>query len=307
MEEVVFGDISQLASERIAYVVIAARYRDKWVFCRHKQRRTWEIPGGHREPGENPEAAARRELWEETGATVFRLQMVSAYQVNGGYACGVLFYAEIQEMGTLPRDYEIGELCFRDTLPEILTYPGIQPQLFERIQSWRNQQSNCDELWDLYDANRCLMGKTHQRGDPVPAGTYHLVVHIWTVNSRGEVFLTKRSPNKGYPNMWESTGGSALAGDDSLTAALREVREETGIQFHPQQGRCLFSYRREDAFVDVWLFCRDFDLDDVILQPGETTDKMWAAPETVQMLRKRGELVPYYYLDRLLSALTEMV
>ena len=136
MAEVTFHDPAALPRERIAYVVIAARYRDKWVFCRHRNRQTWEIPGGHTEPGETPEAAARRELWEETGARMADLYPVSAYQVDGEYRCGMLFFGEIRELDTFSGDYEIEELCLLNTLPECLTYPGIQPQLFMKIRSW---------------------------------------------------------------------------------------------------------------------------------------------------------------------------
>lgn len=307
MAQITFIDPSKLASGQIAYVVIAAHYRDKWVFCRHKRRHTWEIPGGHTEAGENPKAAAHRELWEETGATQAELCPVAAYQVAGSEQWGVLFYGEIRKMENLPEAYEIAELCFLDNLPQELTYPGIQPQLFQKIQSWRSQQTGTEEFWDLYDADRLPTGRMHCRGEPICPGDYHLVVHTWILNSQGELLLTKRSPDKGYPNMWESTGGSALAGEDSLTAALREVREETGIVLQPERGNCLISYQREDAFVDVWLFRQEFDLNTVVLQLGETTDKMHASLDTVRSLSKRGEMVPYPYLDRLLSALTEMV
>ena len=74
-------------------------------------------------------------------------------------------------------------------------------------------------------------------------GEFHLVVYAWIRGGDGRYLLTKRSPNKGYPNMWECTGGSALAGDDSLTAALREVREETGLRLDPMRGRRVTSHK----------------------------------------------------------------
>ena len=56
---------------RIRFSVIIAQENGKWLFCKHKKRETLEFPGGHREPGETPGETARRELWEETGATGF--------------------------------------------------------------------------------------------------------------------------------------------------------------------------------------------------------------------------------------------
>ena len=87
------------------------------------------------------------------------------------------------------------------------------------------------ELWDLYDRDRTPTGEVHQRGKPVPAGRYHLVVHVVIFNSRGEMLIQQRQPFKeGWPNLWDVTvGGSAVAGDTSRTAAQRETLEELGL------------------------------------------------------------------------------
>ena len=125
-------------------------------------------------------------------------------------------------------------------------------------------QSSPEELWDVYDENRKLTGRLHQRGKQLASGDYHLVVHVWMQNDQGQFLLTKRSPNKGFPNMWESTGGSAIAGDNSLTAALREVKEETGLLLDAEKGRCVLSTKHSDYFRDVWLFHQDFSLENVV-------------------------------------------
>ena len=69
MKDFIFYKPNEVPDDKLQIAVIAARYQDKWVFCRHKQRVTWEMPGGHKEQGETTEGAAKRELWEETGAT----------------------------------------------------------------------------------------------------------------------------------------------------------------------------------------------------------------------------------------------
>ena len=188
-----------------------------------------------------------------------------------------------------------------DRMPDELTYPAIQPHLYREIQNWLNLQSKADELWDIYDENRQLTGRLQRRGDPMQEGDYHLSVHVWMQNSRGELLITQRSPNKGYPLMWESTGGSALTGDDSLTAALREVEEETGLQLKKENGKVLLSLKRTNDFCDVWYFRQDFDLKDVILQEGETVDKKYATAREIIAMRDRGEFVSFRYLDQLLD------
>lgn len=81
MTEVRFYD--DPPDERLRFAVILAVHNEKWVFCRHKARQTYELPGGHRETGETVCAAARRELWEETGAREYTLAPVCAYGVTG--------------------------------------------------------------------------------------------------------------------------------------------------------------------------------------------------------------------------------
>ena len=89
------------------------------------------------------------------------------------------------------------------------------------------------EIWDLYDAAGRRAGTTMKRGDPVPRGFYTLSVSVWLTNGRGEYLLSKRHPAKKFPNLWECTGGGALAGEESLEAGVREVREELGIALRP--------------------------------------------------------------------------
>lgn len=304
MTKVTFYKPDEISDEKLKFAVIASRYQDKWVLCRHRRRTTWEIPGGHRESGEAIEETARRELWEETGALDADIHTVAAYGVSrdGEESYGMLFFAKINTLGDLPAGSEIGEISLCDVLPHNLTYPEIQPHLHHATQAWLNMQSNAGEMWDVYDENRNLTGRLHRRGDFLGEGEYHLEVDVWLLNSRGEFLVTKRAPNKGFPGMWEPTGGSALAGDDSLTAALREVREETGLIADPARGECVMSLKRKDCFIDVWLFRQNFNLNDVVLQEGETCDKMCASVEKIKELYDRGMFVPCYsYLMQFLD------
>lgn len=292
---------------KLSYVVIAARHKGEWIFVKHKERSTYEIPGGHIEQGEDYTAAAKRELFEETGAKDFTLDFVSVYTVttNDKTSGGYLFFADVKQFSALP-DYEIAEVVFAQQLPENLTYPLIQPFLHEKVQMWLNLQSAKDEIWDVYDSKRTPTGKKHRRADPLPKGEYHIVVHVWLVNSCGKLLITKRAPNKGYPNMWECTGGSAISGDDSLAAAVREVKEETGLDALPENGLCVLTLTRDDSICDVWLFRQDFNINDVKLQENETIDAKYATIEEIQRMIDNGEFIAFHYIDELFKKVAEL-
>lgn len=147
------------------------------------------------------------------------------------------------------------------------------------------------EQWDLYDGNRKKVSQTITRGEAIPAGLHHLVVGIWTVNSHGRVLLTLRHPQKEiYPNTWENSGGAAQSGESSLQAALRELREETGIEARPEELVELGIEKRDGAFVDSYLIHRDISLLDLKLQEGETVDAKWALPEEIEILCQNGQM-----------------
>ena len=118
------------------YVVVFSRMNGQWLFSRHRQRQTWETQGGHIEPGETPLEAARRELYEESGAKAFTITPACDYWAGSDEesSVGTVFVADITEMSPMP-DSEMAEVRAFDSLPEALTYPAITPMLFEAIQS----------------------------------------------------------------------------------------------------------------------------------------------------------------------------
>lgn len=125
----------QIEDDKLKFAVILSKSKGKWVFCKHKERNTLEVPGGHREPGEDIEAAARRELHEETGAIRFSMQPVCVYAVirdgEPEESCGMLFFAEIEEFEEELHS-EMEKIVLLDVPPEEnLTYPDIQPKLWQ--------------------------------------------------------------------------------------------------------------------------------------------------------------------------------
>ena len=125
----------------LKFAVIISQSNGKWVMCKHKERDTYEVPGGHREEREDILDTAKRELQEETGAVKFDLEPLCVYSVtgktnvneSGEESFGLLCFAEIMEFsGKLENEIEKVELM--DELPENWTYPLIQPKLIEEYK-----------------------------------------------------------------------------------------------------------------------------------------------------------------------------
>lgn len=157
-----------------------------------------------------------------------------------------------------------------------------------------------DELWDLYDADRNPTGETMNRGAEIPEGRYHIVVSVWIRNSEGKYLMSRRSMKKGWcPGAWETTGGAVDAGEDSLTGGVREVKEELGIDLDPSTGKLVRSVRSDGLqdFYDVWMFEKDVDISDIIMQEEEVSDVAWMTREEIDRLwqeHKLHILLKYY-------------
>lgn len=130
----------------LKFAVIISKSNGKWVFCKHKERNTYEIPGGHREEGETIQETAKRELHEETGAIDYTLIPVCVYSVTGKNRVnasgekmyGMLYYADIDAFEAELHS-EMEKVCLFETLPTKWTYPDIQPKLIEEAERRKKQ------------------------------------------------------------------------------------------------------------------------------------------------------------------------
>lgn len=161
------------------------------------------------------------------------------------------------------------------------------------------------ELWDIYDIDRQRTGRTMERGDwSMQPGEYHLTVLALLKRPDGRYLITQRVMTKSWaPGCWEIPGGGVRAGEGSLEAVLREVREETGLTPRPEQGQRIFTYRRDNPeegdnyFVDVWLFEMEIQDQDVHLQEEETMAYRFAAPSEIRELGEQDQFLHFHSLQ----------
>lgn len=124
----------------LKFAVIIAVHNGKYVFCKHKNRNTLEVPGGHREQGETIDETAARELYEETGALEFNIEPICIYSVidennfDGQETFGKLYFADIRSFEEELHS-EIEKTVITDKLPDNWTYPLIQPELMAQAKS----------------------------------------------------------------------------------------------------------------------------------------------------------------------------
>ena len=155
------------------------------------------------------------------------------------------------------------------------------------------------ELWDLYTEDRKLTGKEHIRGEKLPENMYHLVVHVWIKNSKGQYLISQRSANRStFPLMWECVGGSVLKGESSIDGAIREAKEEVGVELLPDNGKLIFSKNRKiidgkrfNDILDVWLFQYDGDVTLINATTDEVKQIVWMDKNQILDLLKQNELV----------------
>jgi 8-oxo-dGTP diphosphatase len=148
------------------------------------------------------------------------------------------------------------------------------------------------EIWDVLDREGARTGRTVARGQPLLPGEFHLVVDIWVRNRNGKYLISKRAPGKSYPGMWETTGGCAIAGEDSLTAALREVKEEVGLALTPTAGRIIHrTHGKRSLFpsvLEIWLFDEDIPDVEPRCQAEEVSEAKWADKNEIAAMLEAG-------------------
>lgn len=151
------------------------------------------------------------------------------------------------------------------------------------------------ELWDILTADGAHTGRTMVRGGTaLKSGEYHLVVHIWPINDYASILIQKRTKTKRLmPGIWAATGGAAIAGEDSFTAASRELAEELGIASDETSLQFVTRMKRKNSFVDIWTIRANVCVPDLTLQKSEVAQAKWVNAATLKSMVANGEFHNY--------------
>lgn len=152
------------------------------------------------------------------------------------------------------------------------------------------------EQFDLYTKDRLPLNQTMNRGEQTPDGCYRLVIHVCIFNSSGKMLIQQRQPfKKGWSDMWDlSCDGSVVSGEDSRTAAEREVAEELGVTISLKGTRPVLTIHFDEGFDDIYAITKDFQLSELQLQHEEVQAVKWASLEEILAMIDSGEFIPYH-------------
>lgn len=157
------------------------------------------------------------------------------------------------------------------------------------------------ELWDIYNKYRKKTGKTHQKGIKTNEGEYHLAVRVWIVNSKNELLIQRRQfDSKTWPGMWESAAaGSAILGDTSKETAVKETKEEIGLDIEGDTLEPIFSVKFKNGFDDNYLVRHEVSIEELTLEDEEVVDAKWASMDDVREMVSKEEFIPFPFLNRI--------
>ena len=148
-----------------------------------------------------------------------------------------------------------------------------------------------EEYWDIYDENRIFQNRTIRRGDTFAEGEYYVCCEIWLQNSKGELLITQRHPDKKAGGLWEFVGGGVFAGETTSQAAVREVKEEIGVTLTENELSLLSVYKHRNYFMDIFLVRKDVEIKSIVLNESETINAKWISKEELQVMIEGQKVV----------------
>lgn len=144
------------------------------------------------------------------------------------------------------------------------------------------------ELVDIYNDKHESMNYTKTR-DKLVENEFRLSCFVWIINDENKILIQRRlATDKKCPNMWETTSGGAIKGEDAITCILRELKEELGIKTTKESLKYIGSYARINDFVEVFLLKKNISLKELVLASDEVSDAKWVTISEFETIIKEG-------------------
>lgn len=156
------------------------------------------------------------------------------------------------------------------------------------------------ELCDVYNADGTRSGEIAPRGASLPENRYFLAVQVWVRNRYGDYLIQQRALHLADgPGMWTTTAGYVIAGESSKAGAIREVREELGIDIDSASFNLWQRLKTQTRLEDIWIAeLRDETIGSPILN-ADVSDWMWASKQGLTYMIQNGAFFPYIYFEML--------
>ncbi|MDD2680906.1 MAG: NUDIX domain-containing protein [Patescibacteria group bacterium] len=163
------------------------------------------------------------------------------------------------------------------------------------------------ELIDILDEDGEDTGFVKAKSEVHANGLWHKTAHIWIVNSKNQILLQHRSEKKeNYPNYWDiSVAGHVSSGEDVEVAALREIKEEIGVDLSVDNLKLIGIIKHKtilnnntyfnNEFHHIYLVRLDLDINQLKIQAEELCGLKWVSVEELQamLVNKQANLVPH--------------
>ena len=162
------------------------------------------------------------------------------------------------------------------------------------------------EYFDVLDENGNRTGEIKLRADVHKDGDWHKVVHIWIINQNNEILLQRRCPTKdSLPNMLDmACAGHLTTEDDSITAALRELKEELNLDINPNQLNFIKTFKNRlrysdtfinNEFADMYILKTNKKISEMKFQESEISEIMFIDFNKFKEMvnKKQSDLIMY--------------
>ena len=171
-----------------------------------------------------------------------------------------------------------------------------------------------EELLDVYTRDGRYLGiKTKSECHTENPGFYHKPAWTWAYNSNGEILVQKRAMcKKRFPGLWDMPcAGHVDAGETSKQGAIREAKEEIGVDVKEEEIKFWFEYIEDDCWEigQVFLFKCDKKIDEFILQKEEVELVKWLSFDEFKELLYSDKWVPMDkdYKDMVIQKFVELL